>query len=70
MPANDDAHVWIRALHEIDDLLKIVSDLLDWHATKRVVDPKFENEDVDPGFEMSRQATKSVLGRAASLAGI
>src|SRR5207248_10402605 len=65
---DDDARIRIPRFYHVDDRLKIVPDLCDWHAAERVVDSELENEDVDLGFEMRGQTLQSARRRSAALA--
>ena len=64
------AHVRISRFHLIDDLLKIVSNLIDRHAAKGIVDSELQNEDVDLAFQMGREPLQAAFGGAAGRAGI
>ena len=47
-------HVRIARSHFINDRLQIIANAFDRDAAKRVVDPEFEDEDVDLAVEMCR----------------
>ena len=70
MPAITNTHIWVSRFHLIDDLLKVILNLIDRHTAKGVVDSKLENEDVDLALQMSREPFQSAIGGSASLAGI
>jgi hypothetical protein len=64
------SHTWIPRLRLIDDLLKIVLDLINRHSSKSIVDPELHNEDVDLAFQVSREPLQTALRGAAGCAGV
>ena len=69
-PRNHNAHPWISRFHLIDDLLKIVLDLINRHSSKGIVDSELQNEDIDLTFQMSRKPLQAAFRGAAGGAGI
>jgi len=67
---DDDARTWISRLHLINDLLKIVLDLINRDSSKGVIDPKLQNEDVDFAFQVGRETLQAAFRSAAGRAGI
>src|SRR5262249_40213906 len=60
-----DAHIWIAPFYLINDLLKVVLDLIEREATEGVVDSEFQNEDIDSVFEMGWEPLQAAFGGAA-----
>src|SRR5204862_866969 len=69
-PSNHNAHSWISRFHLIDDLLKIILDLINRHSSKDIVDSELQNEDIDLTFQMTRKPLKAAFRGAAGGAGI
>ena len=62
--------MWISRFHFIDDLLKIVLDLIDRHSSKGIVDPELQNEDIDLAFQVSRKPLQAAFRSAAGRTGV
>src|SRR5206468_9155643 len=69
-PCDYNAHSRISRLHLINDLLKIGLNLIDRQAAEGIVDPEFENEDIDSVLQMRRKPLQAAFGGAAGRAGV
>src|SRR5581483_8092806 len=65
-----DTHVWISCLHLINNLLKIVSNLIDRHSSESIVDSELQNEDINLAFQVSREPLQTALRGAPGCAGV
>jgi hypothetical protein len=64
------AHTWISRRRLIDNLLKIVLDLINGHSSKGIVDSELQNEDVDPALQVPREPLQAAFRGAAGGTGV